>query len=78
MRDPIIAELRRIRDAHAKQHNYDIEAMARDWMKLEPWEEKKTVVRRGNRFVSIASLKRAREAAAAKRKSKARRSRRKS
>jgi hypothetical protein len=64
IRDPIIAELRRIRDANAKKYNYDIEAMARNYMKLEPWEEKKTVVRRGNRFVTIASLQKA----AAKRK----------
>ena len=51
MKNPIIAELRRIRDAHAKKFNYDFDAIARDWMKLEPWEEKKTVTLRGGRMV---------------------------
>ena len=57
MKNPIISELRRIRDAHAKKFNYDIEAIGRDLMTLEPWEEKKTYVRHGNRLVSVASLK---------------------
>jgi hypothetical protein len=51
MRNPIISELRRIRDAHAKKFKYDFDAIARDWMKLEPWEEKKTVTLRGGRIV---------------------------
>ncbi len=42
MKNPIIAELRRIRDARARKHNYDIEEMARDLTQLEPWMEKKT------------------------------------
>jgi hypothetical protein len=51
MKNPIIAELRRIRDAHAKKFNYNFDAIARDWMQLEPWEEKKTVTMRGGRMV---------------------------
>jgi len=58
MKNPIIAELRRIRDAHAKRHNFDIEAMARDLTKLEPWMEKQTYTLRGGRMVSVASLRR--------------------
>jgi len=63
MKNAIISELRRIRDAHAKKFNYDIEAIGNDLMTLEPWEEKKTYVRQGNRFVSVASLKKNRKAA---------------
>ena len=55
MKNPIIAELRRVRDAHAKRHNFDIEAMARDLMKLEPWMEKKTYTLRHGRMISVAS-----------------------
>lgn len=51
MKNPIISELRRIRDAHAKKFNYNVEAILRDWMTLEPWEEKKTVTMRGGRIV---------------------------
>jgi hypothetical protein len=32
MKNPIIAELRRIRDAHAKKYNYDVDAILRYWM----------------------------------------------
>ena len=55
MKNPIIAELRRIRDTHARSYNYDIEAMARDLTKLEAWMEKKTYTLRHGRMVSIAS-----------------------
>lgn len=56
MKNPIITELRRIRDARARSHNYDIEAMSRDLTKLEPWMEKKTYTLRKGRMVSVASL----------------------
>ncbi len=52
MKNPIIAELRRIRDARAKRHNFDIEAMARDLTKLEPWMERKTYALRRGRMIS--------------------------
>jgi hypothetical protein len=61
MKNPIIAELRRIRDAHAKRHNFDIEAMARDLKKLEPWMEKKTYMLRHGRMVSVASLRKGKQ-----------------
>ena len=51
MKNPIIAELRRIRDAHAKRHNFDIEAMARDLTNLEPWMGKKTYTLRLGRMI---------------------------
>lgn len=56
MKNPIIAELRRVRDSRARNHNYDIEAMARDLAQLEPWMEKKTYTLRNGRMLSIASL----------------------
>lgn len=57
MKNPTIAELRRLREAHARSHNYDIEAMARDLIKLEPWMEKKTYTLRRGRMVSVVSLR---------------------
>ncbi len=48
MKTPIIFELRRIRDAHAKKCNYDFDALAMDWMNLDRWEKTKTVkIQRG-------------------------------
>jgi hypothetical protein len=35
MKDPIIAELRKIRDAHAAKFNHDFDAMVRDWQEQE-------------------------------------------
>ncbi len=35
MRDPIIEEVRRARDAHAKQFNYDLDAICEDLRKRE-------------------------------------------
>ena len=35
MKNPIIAELRKIRDEHAAKFNYDIDAMVRDLQKRE-------------------------------------------
>lgn len=57
MKNPIIAELRRIRDENARRHNYDLEAMAREWMELEPWMERKTYTLRGKRLVPLTSFR---------------------
>ena len=57
MKNPIIAELRRFRDENARRHNYDLEAMAREWMQLEPWMERKTYTLRGKRLVPLTSLR---------------------
>ncbi len=54
MKNPIIAELRRIRDAHARRFNYDLDAMARDWMTLEPWMEQKTYRLHRGRLTPVA------------------------
>jgi hypothetical protein len=35
MRDPIVEEVRRARDAHAKQFNYDLDAIVEDLKKRE-------------------------------------------
>ncbi|MSU61249.1 MAG: hypothetical protein EXS31_02450 [Pedosphaera sp.] len=57
MKNPIIAELRRIRDARAQRHNFDIEAMARDLTELAPWMQRQTCTLRRGRMVSVASLR---------------------
>ncbi len=51
MKNPIIDELRRIRDEHARRHNYDIKAMINEEADLEPWMKRKTVTLRGGRIV---------------------------
>jgi hypothetical protein len=35
MRDPIVEEVRRARDAHAQQFNYDLDAIVEDLQKRE-------------------------------------------
>ena len=64
MKNPIISELRRIRDENARRHHYDLEAMARDWMELEPWMERKTDTLHGHRLVPLTSLRKTKRAAA--------------
>ena len=56
MKNAIITQLRRIRDAHAKRHNYDLDAMAQEWMKLEPWMKKKTRTLYRGKIVPLASV----------------------
>ena len=51
MKNSIISELRRIRDENARRHNYDLAAMAREWVAVEPWEKARTVMLRGGRIV---------------------------
>ena len=57
MKNPIIAELRRIRDKNAKRHNFNLAALARELMKLEPWMEKKTYTLHRGKMVPVASLR---------------------
>ena len=57
MKNPIIAELRRIRDNNAKRHNFNLDALARELMKLEPWMEKKTYTLHRGKMVPVASLR---------------------
>jgi hypothetical protein len=49
MNDPIVEEIRRVRDALAARFNYDLDAIFRD-IKEQENEEKK----RGRKFVSFA------------------------
>ena len=49
MKDPIIAELRKIRDAHAAKFNYDFDAIAKDWLKQEA-----AARRAGQKFVDLS------------------------
>lgn len=35
MKDPIVEEVRRARDAHAKRFNYDLDAIVKDLQKRE-------------------------------------------
>ena len=50
MKDPIITELRKIRDAHAAKFNYNFDAIAQDWMK-----EEATARRAGQKFVDLSA-----------------------
>jgi len=50
MKDPIITELRKIRDAHAAKFNYDFDAIAQDWLK-----EEAAARRAGQKFVDLSS-----------------------
>lgn len=49
--DPIVDEIRRIRDAHAARFNYDLEAIYRDIKEREKEWEKKL----GRKFISYAA-----------------------
>jgi hypothetical protein len=42
-RDPIVAEIRAIREAYAKRFNYDLDAICRDLKKQEKRSGRKTV-----------------------------------
>ncbi len=42
-RDPVVEEVRAIRDAYAKRFNYDLEAIARDLRRKEAQGERKLV-----------------------------------
>jgi len=43
MKDPIIAEIRQIREAYAKRFNYDVHAMLRDLKERQIKSGRKTV-----------------------------------
>lgn len=49
--DPIVDEIRRLRDAHAARFNYDLDAIYRDITEREREWEKKL----GRKFVSYAA-----------------------
>lgn len=51
MDDPIVDEIRKIRDAHAARFNYDLEAIYRDIKEREKEWEKKL----GRKFISYAA-----------------------
>ncbi len=70
MKNPIIAELRRIRDEHAKLHNYDIQAIGQELAKLDPWMERKTYTLQRGQMVSVASLRSQKRHGIAARKAK--------
>ena len=55
MKDPIIAGLRRIRDAHAAKFNHDFDAIAQDWMK-----EEAAARRAGQKFVDLSAKRKPR------------------
>jgi hypothetical protein len=52
MKDPIITELRKIRDAHAAKFNYNFDAIAQDWLK-----EEAAARRAGQKFVDLSAKK---------------------
>jgi len=43
--DPIIDEIRRLRDAHAAKFNYDVREIAKDWQRRERESGRKVVYR---------------------------------
>ena len=47
--DEIVAEVRRVRDEHAKKFNYDLDAIIADLRRRERESGRKTVVRRPRR-----------------------------
>ncbi len=57
MRNPIITQLRRIRDAHAKRHNFKVDAIARELMELEPWMEKRAYTLHREKMVPISTFR---------------------
>lgn len=54
MKDPIIAEIRKIRDTHAAKFNYDFDAIAQDWFKQEA-----AARRAGQKFVDLSAKSKA-------------------
>lgn len=42
-KDPIVEEIRKIRDEHAARFNYDLEAIYKDFKRLEEESGRKTV-----------------------------------
>jgi hypothetical protein len=57
MKNPIIAELRKIRDAHAAAHNFNLDSIARELTDLEPWMREKTYTLQDGKFVKVSALK---------------------
>jgi hypothetical protein len=53
MKDPIISELRKLRDAHAAKFKYDFDAIAQDWMEAET-----AAKRAGQKFVDLSAKRR--------------------
>jgi hypothetical protein len=51
-KEPIIMELRKIRDAHAARFNYNFAAIAEDWLKAEAASK-----RAGQKFVDLSAKK---------------------
>lgn len=51
-KDPIVEEVRRIRDEHAKRFNYDLHAICEDFRKKQ-WSSGHTVVSRQPRRAAI-------------------------
>ena len=49
-KEPIITELRKIRDAHAARFKYNFAAIAEDWLK-----EEAAAKRAGQKFVDLAA-----------------------
>ena len=50
MKDPIVSDIHKIRDAHAAKFKYDFEAIAADWLK-----EQTAAKRAGQKFVDLSA-----------------------
>ena len=53
MKDPIIAEIRQVREAHAKQFNYDVYAILRDLKERQIKSGRKTVSLPPKRLIPV-------------------------
>jgi len=56
MNNPIIANLRRIRDANARKHRFNVDAIAEDLMKLDPWMKTRTYTMHRGKILRMSSL----------------------
>ncbi len=56
MNDPIVDEVRQVRDAHAAQFNYDLDAIYQDIKELEKKRGTSATNRRGRRHRGQASI----------------------
>jgi hypothetical protein len=50
MKDPIVSDIRKLRDAHAAKFNYNFDAIAADWLK-----EQAAAKRAGQKFVDLSA-----------------------
>ncbi|MCX6902884.1 MAG: hypothetical protein NTW03_05300 [Verrucomicrobia bacterium] len=58
MTDPIVEEIRKIRDTHAAKFNYNFDAIAQDWLRQEA-----AAKRAGQKFAALNAKRKPRKGA---------------